>query len=154
VSIGLLTLAKNGRHAIETWTSDIAAANVGVKLGAKRTYSLLTVGGNQDRLLVGAGLGVHTPRDRYYIDADLVAYEEIENGFDLSSDAIAQLRVAIGWPLTSSIAVFAGAAVTGAATWDGPPQHDELSSLGGVTITRGDTRLRISPGLFAGIALF
>jgi hypothetical protein len=154
VSIGLLTLAKNGRHALETWTSDIAAANVGVKLGARRTYSLLTLGGNQDRLLVGAGLGVHTPRGRYYIDTDLVAYEEIENGFDLSSDAIAQLRVAVGWPLTSSIAVFAGAAVTGAATWDGPPQHDELSSLGGVTITRGDTRLRISPGLFAGISLF
>jgi hypothetical protein len=154
VSIGLLTLAKNGRHALETWTSDIAAANVGVKLGARRTYSLLTLGGNQDRLLVGAGLGVHTPRGRYYIDTDLVAYEEIENGFDISSDAIAQLRVAFGWPLTSSIAVFAGAAVTGAATWDGPPQHDELSSLGGVTITRGDTRLRISPGLFAGFSLF
>jgi hypothetical protein len=154
VSIGLLTLAKNGRHAIETWTSDIAAANVGVKLGARRTYSLLTVGGNQDRLLVGAGLGVHTPRGRYYIDTDLVAYEEIENGFDLSNDAIAQLRLTVGWPLTSSIAVFAGAAVTGDVTWDGPPRADELSALGGVTIDRGDTRIRISPGLFAGISVF
>jgi hypothetical protein len=153
VSIGLLTLAKNGRHALETWTSDIAAANVGVKLGAKRTYSFLTVGGSQDRLLVGAGLGVHTPRGRYYVDTDLVAYEEIENGFDLSEDAIAQLRVAFGWPLTPSIAVFAGGAVTGAATWNGPPT-DELSALGGVTIERGDTRIRISPGLFAGISLF
>jgi hypothetical protein len=152
VSIGLLTLAKNGRHAIEAWASDMAGANVGVKLGAKRTYSLLTVGGTQDRLFVGAGLGVHTPRGRYYFDTDFLVYEEIENGLDLTDDAIAQLRFAFGWPITSSVAVFGGAAVTTAVTWNGPP--DENLSPFGTTIVQGDTRIRISPGLFAGISVF
>jgi hypothetical protein len=152
VSIGLLTLAKNGRHTIEAWASDMAGANVGVKLGARRTYSLLTVGGTQDRLFVGAGLGVHTPRGRYYFDTDFLVYEEIENGLDLTDDAIAQLRFAFGWPISSSVAVFGGAAVTTAVTWNGPPDED-LSPFG-TTIVQGDTRIRISPGLFAGISVF
>jgi len=154
VSIGLLTLARNGRHAVELWTSDIATVAAGVKLGARRTYSVLTIGGDDERLLAGAGLGVHTPRDRYYLDVDAIAYEVFDHSLNGSpEDLVTQLRLVLGWNLHRDFALFAGATMSVSAAWGGR-QITELSRLSGMTIERDNYTVRISPGLLAGISVF
>src|SRR5690606_32543269 len=91
VAIGLINLVGNGRRTVEAWGSDVAPIHVGVKLGARRTYSLLTASSTDEQYAFGAGLGVHLPAERFYVDVDLANYAVFDHGIDQDDDENVQI---------------------------------------------------------------
>jgi len=153
-AIGLVNLARDGRQALEVWASDFASVNAGVKLGTRRTYSILTVALGQELAYVGAGLGIHTPRDGYYLDGDVISYDVFDHDLGEVDEALGQLRLAVGWNLGEHFALFAGGALSVAVAW-GDRRLSTRSVLGGGrTIDRDEYTARLTPGLFAGVATF
>jgi hypothetical protein len=127
--------------------------NVGVKLGSRNTYSMLAVGGDDDRLFFGGGLGVHAPRGGYYLDIDALSYAVVDHSFEeTEDDMLSQLRVALGLDVTSGISIFGGAQLSAGFAF-GDKRGSELSAFDSKTIERDDYVVRVTPGLFAGISV-
>lgn len=113
--VGLLSVvARNGTLKPSVWTSDLALANVGLKLGAKYFYGILAVGmvnmSSRSGLLLGLGLGGHVPlTERFFVELESISYmaqERVELGDNEST--IIQTRLLPGLQLTEDIAVVAG----------------------------------------------
>ncbi len=111
-SIGILSLVRNGQLHAEVWSSDVSLANVGVKVGSRRIYTLFTAGlrpnAKQERWSLGLGLGVHFPLERWFVDVDLVQHSLFKAGESAGSGALSQLRAQVGFQLVERFAVFGG----------------------------------------------
>ena len=150
--IGLFSYAGKGRFDLEAWTSDTTPLSVGIKLGSRRVYGMLSVASDDERYLFGWGLGLHTPYQRFYVDVDALAYTVTDHELgDADNDALGSLRVAVGTPVGGGLALFGGLALTGAMAFDGKDGGD-MSFLKGATISSSDTVIRLTPGFFAGIS--
>ncbi|NVJ28401.1 MULTISPECIES: LA_2272 family surface repeat-containing protein [Myxococcus] len=164
-SVGLLSFVGNGQAHVQAWASDVALTNIGLKLGGRHLYTLLTVGlsppmdGDRRRYTVGAGLGGHIPMGRFYVDVDVLGSSLHANRlFDFDDDTnhvLGQLRVMAGWQLSSRFAVFGGVSSNTLVTWNGSdpwkelgigPEWKEVSDSGRTTV-------RTWPGLLAGIQI-
>ena len=156
--IGLLSVAPDGRRAIEAWVADIIPARLGFKLGSQRLYTLLAIAASNSYLAAGAGLGVHVPARSFYIDVDLSLYEVRDESFDEKEgiDAMSEARAMVGFPLDLGFSVFAGISANGIMSWErNEPARDDLGVFRNFrtgSIDRGDFSMEISPGFFAGIS--
>jgi hypothetical protein len=151
-SIGLVNVVRDGYRAAEAWASDLMPLQAGVKLGGRHAYSLLAAGSTNDTAYVGAGLGLHAPLGRLYLDVDAAAHEFLpHDGSEAANDLLVQARAMLGMEIFPRVSVFGGAALNLAIATEGP--GEELSPLSR-TLYEGDSAvLRMSPGLFAGVSL-
>ncbi len=152
--IGLVSWVKDGHHAIEAWSSEMAAANLGVKLGSRRIYGIATAGLGDGEYLFGLGFGVHTPAlgsERLYLDVDALAYQLFEHDFEeAENDMITSLRAGLGFRATDSLAVFGGLSANAGWAFGNKPGED-VAYFG--TVKRfEDNGVRLWPGLFAGLS--
>ncbi|NTX40043.1 hypothetical protein HUA78_36995 [Myxococcus sp. CA033] len=164
-SVGLLSFVGNGQAHVQVWASDVSLTNIGLKLGGRHLYTLLTVGltppmdGDRRRYTVGAGLGGHIPVGRFYVDVDVMGSSLHANRlFDFDEDTnhvLGQFRVMAGWQLSRRFAVFGGVSANTLVTWNGSdtwkelgigPEWKEVSDSGRTTV-------RTWPGLLAGVQI-
>jgi hypothetical protein len=151
-SIGLVSAVRNGYHAAEAWASDLMPLQAGIKLGGRHVYSLISAGTTTDRAYVGAGLGVHAPLGRLYLDVDAANYELLpHDGREAANDMLVQARAMLGMQVFRGLSVFGGASLNLAFAFDGP--GEELSPVSRLLYEGDSVVLRMSPGLFAGVSL-
>ncbi len=158
-AVGLLSVVRNGHRAAEFWADDLALANVGIKLGSRRFYTLFSAAAARSYYLAGAGIGVHNQLDGFYVDADVSGYSTFSTDFDYSESNVYQLRLMAGLPLRGGFSLFAGASLRLLVAYedtDGGPDAEEPIEpdlLLTRTLEEGDDfTIRLSPGLFVGVA--
>lgn len=152
VPIGVVNAIRRGHRAAEVWASDIAPVQVGIKMGGKRVYSLLTAGATDDFGFGGLGLGVHTPMGRAYLDIDMTSHSLWSwTGGAAANDLLVQARTMLGLRLTDHLSVLGGVSMNAIFAFDGP--GEDLTLLSGRVYTGDDVVLRLAPSLFAGVAL-
>ena len=100
-SLGVLNLIKHGEHHLELWGSETIPLALSAKLGGRRCYGILTAGMNPgtDRLrsAYGAGLGVHTPLGRAFVDVDAMSLS-VHRGDELHElGTLNTLRLTFGY---------------------------------------------------------
>ncbi|AKQ69627.1 peptidase C14 caspase catalytic subunit p20 [Myxococcus hansupus] len=161
-AVGLLSFVGGGQANVAVWGSDVALANVGVKLGGRHIYSLFTVGyspaidDDRRRYVMGAGLGGHIPAGRFFVDIDLVGSTlHTKNLFEDTHHVLGQVRLMAGWQVARNFAVFGGVSANTLVSWDG---RDEWRELGFGPEWRqvsdgGRTVVRTWPGLLAGVQI-
>jgi len=157
-SVGLLSVTREGGAHPEFWTSDTAALNLGLRLGARYTYSLLMVGlhpaGKGAGWSFGLGLGAHAPIGRYAaIDFDVSGHATfVDLAFDSRIGFLGVARLMFAWQFFPRLTVFGGPTFN--LQHDDP--RDGKGRLGyGWTVWErtdagGDDRLMIWPGFALG----
>lgn len=161
-AVGILSFVGGGQAHVQAWASDVALTNVGVKLGGRHIYSLLTVGYspslNEDRrrYVMGAGLGGHIPAGRFFVDVDLVGSTiHTKRLFEDTDHVLGQLRLMAGWQVARHFAVFGGVTANTLVTWDDSDRWRELG-IGPQwrhVADEGRTTVRMWPGLLAGVQI-
>lgn len=161
-SVGLLSFVGNGQAHVQVWGSDVSLANVGLKLGGRHLYTLLTAGftppldGERRRYVFGAGFGGHIPLGRFYVDVDVVGSTlHSRRMFEESEHVLGQLRLMAGWQVARRFAVYGGVTANTLVSWDDDERWDELGigpqwrevSDGGRTV------VRTWPGVLVGVQL-
>lgn len=163
-SVGLLSFVGDGQANLAVWSSDVSLTNVGVKLGSKHLYTLLTAGftpprgGERRRYTFGAGIGGHIPLDRFFVDMDLVGSSLHSRHWfsdEESEHVLGQFRVMGGWQVARHFALFAGVSANTLVTWNGSDRWNDVGigpqwreeSDGGRTV------VRTWPGVLAGVQL-
>jgi hypothetical protein len=160
-SVGLLSFIGNGQFHVQAWASDVALTNVALKFGGKYVHTLLTVGvqpgtdHSRRYFTVGLGLGGHIPLERFFVDIDAVASSLHDTRLFRASDTLlGQLRLVGGFHLAPRFAVIAGVTGNALVSLRGEP-WTELGTGSSVEWerVRGDTRVRVWPGVLLGIQL-
>ena len=134
-----------------------APLNLGIKLGGRHIYSLLSVGfetsGGKQRWLAGLGIGVHGDIDeRFYIDGELLASHINEDeAWTTDSNVLSSLRVIIGYRLYSHLSVFLGPTFNLLAATNG--RAEGFGLFEGVRIDAEGKTVRMWPGLVAGFEI-
>jgi Caspase domain len=156
--IGLLSVAPDGRRSIEAWVADVLPGRFGFKLGSQNVYTLIAGAASTNYLAAGGGLGVSMRGRSHYVDVDLSFYQVWESDLDEASgvDAMTEARAMVGFPLDLGFALFAGVSATGVMSWDEDGRQNvadlSLFTVGKVGDERDDFKMRISPGVFAGVS--
>jgi len=159
-SFGLIGYTREHGVKPEVFTSDMAAFNVGIRLGAKYTYTFASAGihpfGSGKSWLFGLGMGGHFQfHKRLFIDADLAGYG-LARGLKFADDwsPVAAVRVMLGYQLRPHVAFFGGPTVRG--LFDPVQTVGPEAARGGLNYsvydkTISDGRFRIWPGFVAGM---
>lgn len=117
VAIGLLSISRRHGAYVDLWMSDVAAINVSVRLPARYSYSVFTMGvhpnphGPGGAWSYGMGFGFHAPlSERLYAEFDQTLHG-VHSGFeglDLPS-LLSMQRLMLGVRIARRFAVFGGA---------------------------------------------
>ncbi len=160
--IGLLSLSRKGRIRLEFSGNDVNAANVGVLLGARHTYGILTAGISpkldkpQTRWTTGIGLGTHFALDTSWIDfldVDLTVHNVHDGSpWRTGPDMLNVLRIGAGFRLAEHFALVVGPTLNAYIDWDGDERSD-LGLLDGWQTKAGGAWFKFWPGVFAGIQI-
>lgn len=162
-AVGLLSFIGNGQHHVQVWASDVSLTNVGLKLGGRHLYTLLTAGftppraGERRRYTLGAGLGGHIPAGRFFVDIDVLG-SNLHSGSlfgEASQHILGQLRLMGGVQLARRFALFAGVSANTLVTWDGSDRWDDvgIGPQWRELADGGRTTVRTWPGVLAGVQL-
>lgn len=159
VSLGVVGATKEYGVKADAWTSDAAAINVGVRVGARYTHTFLALGlhpfGADKGWLFGGGAGFHIPigkRKRFFIDTDLLGHAAFQGMVVRSGPSgLVSLRLLFGYQPLKHLAVYAGPTVR---TLISP--RPELGQVGlGYAAYDSDppesVRVRVWPGFAAGL---
>ncbi|HET6584254.1 MAG TPA: caspase family protein [Nannocystaceae bacterium] len=159
-SIGLIPISRKGGVGGEVWTDEIATINAGVRLRARHTYAIISVGahpfpkrlgGNMNLgLTIGGRIDVHS---KVFVDLDL-GYRMIVPGFREFREmpGVAVARVLVGARLGRRLALFGGPTfAVGFMDDDVHPRYRPGYQWEVVSMRRGDLRLRMWPGFAAGL---
>jgi len=166
-SLGLLSITRDGGVHPEVSVSDTAAINVGLRLPATFTYSLLDVGlqpgggENGGGWQVGLGLGgrVHLPH-ALFLDIDLVNYAAFRGLRSLERpNLLSKVRLMFGWQAFERFSLFGGPTLNVMVEPDGVGPDMQLSARPGLyqfdgIDVRDETdgmRVRIWPGFVGGL---
>ncbi len=125
--IGLVNLVANGQFHINVWADETALANVGVKMGSKRVYTVIAYGykpiGEVATNKFGAGIGVHLPKNALFADIDYIHYNVAEDIIPFASEGnmLTKLRFTGGWQIGPKLAITAGPVISlwHSDTWNG-----------------------------------
>lgn len=162
-AVGLLSFVGNGQHHVQVWGSDVALMNVGLKLGGRHLYTLLTAGftpprgGERRHYTLGAGFGGHIPAGRFFVDIDVLG-SSLHSGslfYAQGEHVLGQLRLMAGFHLARRFALFGGVSANTLVTWDGSDRWEDLG-IGPQWrefADGGRTTVRTWPGVLAGIQL-
>jgi hypothetical protein len=156
--VGLLSIVpRGGTVKPGIWSSDLALVNVGLKLGAKHFYGILSAGllsaSARKGLTFGLGVGGHIPvSERLFVDLDLIGHRA-EEALEVTEDAswILQLRLTPGYQLTEGVAVFAGPSLNVQLLTE-PEAGATLRP--GFAYVSGDGKVAVWPGFAAGVQFF
>ncbi|HKE15608.1 MAG TPA: hypothetical protein VKB80_12110 [Kofleriaceae bacterium] len=152
--IGAVSWTRRGDRALEVWSGEALALSAGLRLGARRVYSLagLSSGPLVDGRPWGpvAGAGVRVPLGRVALMVDALGHALFFDGVD-DRALLAQARARVAYDVTEVLALSLG------ATWNvfvsGDVDGADLP-LGLDSVDRsGDTTVRQWPGLTAAVAL-
>lgn len=163
-AIGLLTITKKGNVHPEVYTSDVAAFNLGLRLPAKYTYTMINMGvhpfGRGESWLVGFGLGAHAPLTaRFFLDVD-VGGQVVLQGLRVDRDpaGLGQLRLMFGWSAFERLSLFGGPtlSVFGQEQSIEPAVVRDDAARPGYQFVAADIRepnyrIRVWPGFVAGL---
>lgn len=160
-SVGLISVTREGSIHPEVSISDTAAINLGVRLPATYTYSLLDVGiqpaGAGAGWQVGLGFGGRVPLPaKLFIDLDLAGYAVFRGLSRVEGpSALSRLRMTFGWQPYRRLSVFGGPTLN---VLFEPRFRDEAERPGlyqwaGVDYqnAKDEVRVRVWPGFSAGV---
>ena len=159
-SIGLIGATREYGVHPEVWTSDAAAFNVGIRVGAKYTYTFLSMGlhpfGEGRGWMAGGGIGGHVPiGKRFFFDTDLAAHAYSRGlKFDGRISPMTSLRAAFGWQIRPRLTLYGGPVVR--VLVDRTVRDATPLSRGGLSYSVLDrssrtSRIRAWPGFIAGL---
>ncbi|HYO71900.1 MAG TPA: hypothetical protein VEU33_38070 [Archangium sp.] len=159
-SMGLLSFVGNGQQHVQAWGSEMAMANVTLKLGGRHMHTLFTVGlrpereGRQRLWSAGLGVGGHIPVGHFFVDVDALAHSLHTGGFiEPSGHLLAQLRLVAGWQPYRHFAIFGGLTANTLVSFvDEEVQGVDRFNLGAVYDSER-VRVQTWPGLIAGLQI-
>lgn len=157
VPIGLISITDKGRKNLEVFASDSHDANLAVKFGGRRFYSILSAGIQARRDPIqwkaGGGFGFNIPLSaRTYLDLDLLGFAVFQGGTFQAGDAdiLGQLKLSVGFQILERLGLFVGASANTSVALEriggsmsGITEHVEIGS--------DQTTVRVWPGFFAGV---
>jgi hypothetical protein len=113
VPIGFLSIVKNGTRAVTFFANEVMLSNIGVKVGSRRIYNILSAGYNPGaglyRYSFGWGIGHHgTFGERVYLDTDLMVQNLHESRFRSDLSMLTSVRVLPGFRLGNVFSLYAG----------------------------------------------
>jgi hypothetical protein len=155
--VALIGITREGGVHPEVWTSDNAAFNLGLRLPAKRTYSMVNIGvhpfGTGASWHFGLGFGGHIALGRKaFTDIDLASYVVLDGvASPRGPAALAQLRWLFGWQPLPRLALFGGPTLN--VLFDRKTQTFDRPGYGWTVVERieGGSRIRVWPGFAAGL---
>ncbi len=117
VPVGLITYEEAGLQVLETWYDTENSLNVGIKLGSRYVYTLLTAAFVPDsdplEWSYGIGFGAHVPFGSFFLDVDLACHSLHEGSSEWyvtqRGNVLGQARLTVGIPIFR-IALIAGVA--------------------------------------------
>lgn len=153
-SVGLLSLVRNGRFDLELYGSDLAPANVSIKMGGRSLYTYLAAGSglpsDEGTWTAGGGFGTHLPLGRWSLDLDLGAQNQRSYVTGVLGDSLtSQLRAQVAFHVAQRFALFAGPTLNVRVRFD----LEESGSATPMPVTRLSDRVQLWPGLVAGVRI-
>jgi hypothetical protein len=168
-ALSLIPIVGNGYNRVTVSTSDLAPAQVSLKLGGPYLYTTYAAGfaygqdadrviapgqTGDDTYLISMGLGVHLQKGMhpFFLDTEILGTHVGSRGelFDMPS-VIGTLRLTGGYEVAKHLAVIAGISYNVETSWDGADRNHRQVSFLSRTIREGDTTVRMYPGFFAGL---
>ncbi|MCB9554344.1 MAG: caspase family protein [Myxococcales bacterium] len=153
LSFAVIPVIANGTHVLETFASELAVANLGLRLGTRHFHNIYSVGVNPldgaKRFTWSFGFGGHfTLGDVLWLDLDLLGQGVVPD-FDFGRDpfTVSTLRLLVGAQLFPHLAVYGGASWN--ATFD--ERDFEFGFDPSVETELGDVTLRQWPGAVVGL---
>jgi hypothetical protein len=154
VSLALVPWVNRAEFHVAAWTTESMTTEIGVELGSRTVYTLLTAGATDfsaahPRFSFGAGLGLRFPIGPFYLAFDGRVLDLFETtGFSQVPLLPVQARAMVGFSPFEHLAVFAGASANVAIAFQGA--IDDLGFAPSWSIRRGLT-VRTWPGVVAGL---
>ena len=122
IPIGLISYYNNGRHNLDVWMSDAGFQNVGLKLGTRAVYNMVSLGYNpflrdRDVWTLGWTIGTYKPLDEawenpryegYFRMRDLSIQNVQEGSFSTRLNSIYSFRYLLGRDLSGGFGIYAG----------------------------------------------
>ncbi len=159
-SIGLIGATKDYGVHPEVWTSDAAAFNVGIRVGAQYTYTFFNLGvhpfGRGAGWIAGGGIGGHVPiGKRFFLDADIAAHAYARGlNFDGRVSPMGSIRLAFGWQARPRLALYGGPTLRVLVDPFSESARDEPRgglSYAVIDSSSQDDRTRAWPGFIVGL---
>ncbi len=122
IPIGLISYYNNGRHNLDVWLSDAGFQNIGLKLGTREIYNMVSLGYNpflrdRDVWTLGWTIGTYKPLDEawenpryegFFRMRDLSIQNVQEGSFSTRLNSIYSFRYLIGRDLSGGFGLYAG----------------------------------------------
>jgi hypothetical protein len=157
--VGILSFVRHGRHQLAAWNTDVTPFNLGVKLGNRNAYTILTAGGESldkdNRWFGGCGLGVEVPYGRFFGQIEAVSYRiaERRRTGDHNDDGLHLLNRAtlgLGRQVGPRLAIVGGVAVN-VFTSRRNDGEDLVGRTSWYDDRKGPVYTRAWPGYFVGL---
>jgi len=176
VTIGIISYArKNGQLRLAIYGNESTGANIGVKIGGHRVYTLLGIGMRPDGMYGASAtpatdlkgtlyspmlaLGVHTPFERplggflSYLDVDAGTTSPTHNFTDSNGMlTLSTLRVIGGWQVARHFSVIAGPTLN-VLVRDADKDANIAPSSVEKVLDSGHTRVSMYPGFVLGVEI-
>lgn len=176
VQLGLISYArKNGQLKLAVYGNETTPANIGVKIGGHRIYTLLAIGLRPENMYGASStpstdlkgtlytpmlaLGLHTPFERplggflSYLDVDAGTTSPTHNFSDSNGTLVlSTLRVLGGWQVARHFSVIAGPTLNVLVRDADKDANIAPSSLEKV-LDSGHTRVSMYPGFVLGVEI-
>lgn len=173
VPIGLINFVKDNPLHLQLWGSDTEALNLGIRIGSRHMYSLLTAGihpdvdkwgsrsaryggdWDHDRVSFGFGIGGHIPlHNSLFVNIDalirpVVYTEDWDDWWRYEHNLLHKLRFALGWEKQKWFSVFGGISLNVLAS--DRLNTSDFSSAFDRVYRKDDVTIRVWPGIFAGV---
>lgn len=158
VSLGLVNIVRrNGLRTVGVWTSDSSPANVGVRLGTERFYSILSAGarpveGEEAQYSAGFGFGTRVrTSDDVSIGLELQSFA-IAQDWEDTGDQLQKLGVVASWTPAARVTVFGGPALNVLYSADGHALSDvgAIGSFDRIELD-GAAAVELGLGFMAGV---
>ena len=161
VPLGVVSWVTEGEHHLDVYWNDFTTANVALKLGNDRVYSLLGVGASPelspDRYSVTAGLGLIVGGDPFFANIDITtdAAGQITSPCCQSITSLHRLRLQLGLDLGSHLAILGGPSVNVMISYPGGEDPSTLvrQNVPQFTVKGDNTTVTIYPGFSVGVQL-
>ncbi len=155
--IGIVSWVRKGMLHGQVWGSDTALSNVGLQIGSRHIYSLVsasvTPSEGKTRWMAGVGLGGHLPITETVWSSLDVSALAVGRGDDTDGDpALVRLRLSFGWQASDHLGVFGGPALN---VYSSGKDDGKDLVLGGPSYaeTRSGRTVRLWPGFFLGVRI-
>jgi hypothetical protein len=158
VPLGVLSIVRKGRLALELWADDLSPVNVGIKYGSERVYVVLLNGvqpwNRTYRTFKLMGLGLHFPLEpMFYLDLDVTYGGWRPHFFDtVEAHDMMRLRLMGGWELKRRLAVFVGASLN-LYTPPAGNEDREVSWMPQWSVESAGSHSRLWPGVMLGVRI-